>query len=90
MKSHDVSSGDVVLYDPQGKLLIKKGVKIDAHSNNEAEYLTLELGLQMCLEYGVKRLQVKGDALLVVKQVLGIWQTKNIKLKNMCFRFKAL
>ena len=61
-KSHDASSGGVVLYDPQGKLLIKKGVKIDAHSNNEAEYLTLEIGLQICLEYGVRRLQIKGDA----------------------------
>ena len=35
-KSHDASSGGVVLYDAQGKLILKKGVKIDAHSNNEA------------------------------------------------------
>ena len=54
------------------------------------EYLTLEVGLQICLGYGVRRLQVKGDALLVVNQVLGVWQTKNTSLKNMCSRIKGL
>ena len=66
-KSHDASSGGVVVYDLKGKLIIKKGVKIDAHSNNEVECLTLEIGLQICLEYDVRRLQIKVDALLVVK-----------------------
>lgn len=89
-KFHDASSRGVVVYDTQGKLVVKKGVKIDAHSNNEAEYLTLEIGLQICLGYGIRRLQVKGDALLVVKQVLGVWQTKNTSLKNMCSRIKSL
>ena len=59
-------------------------MKLDAHSNNEAEYLALEVGLQLCLEYGIQWLQIKGDALLVVKQVLGVWQTKNTKLRSLC------
>ncbi|MCO5572994.1 hypothetical protein L7F22_026756 [Adiantum nelumboides] len=33
-------------------------------------------GLQLCLELGIQRVKVKGDALLVVKQVLGVWQRR--------------
>ena len=35
-KSHDAASGGIVLYDPKGKLVLKRGFKVDAHSNNEA------------------------------------------------------
>ncbi|MCO5552989.1 hypothetical protein L7F22_006509 [Adiantum nelumboides] len=67
-KSHDAASGVIALYDPEGKLVCKKGFKLDVHSNNEAEYATLEAGLHICLKHGVKRLCIRGDALLVVKQ----------------------
>ena len=68
----------------------KKGVQIVAHSNNEAEYATLEIGLQICLKLGIQRLRIRGDALLIVKQVLGVWQTKNPSLKQFCFRIRGL
>ena len=55
-KSHDAALGGMALYDPQGMLVCNKGLKVDAHSNNEAEYLTLEAGLLVCLNLGVKRL----------------------------------
>ena len=71
-KSHDATSGGIALYDPQGNLVCKKGFKVDAHSNNEAEYCTLEAGLHICLKHSVKRLCIRGDSLLVVKQILGV------------------
>ncbi|MCO5614358.1 hypothetical protein L7F22_068637 [Adiantum nelumboides] len=89
-KSHDAASGGIALYDPEGKLVSKKGFKLDAHSNNEAEYATLEAGLHICLKHGVKRLCIRGDALLVVKQVLGVWKTKNSSLREICFKIKIL
>ncbi|MCO5548625.1 hypothetical protein L7F22_002085 [Adiantum nelumboides] len=89
-KSHDAASGGIALYDPEGKLVCKKGFKLDAHSNNEAEYATLEAGLHICLKHGVKRLCIRGDALLVVKQVLGVWKTKNSSLREICFKIKSL
>ncbi|MCO5576676.1 hypothetical protein L7F22_030491 [Adiantum nelumboides] len=67
-RSHDAASGGIVVYDAQGKLVRKQGLKLDAKSNNEAEYMALEGGLHICLQMGIKRLQIKGDALLVVKQ----------------------
>ena len=36
-----------------------------------------------------KKIANQGGCLLVVKQVLGVWQTKNTSLKNMCFRIKG-
>ncbi|MCO5615117.1 hypothetical protein L7F22_069406 [Adiantum nelumboides] len=91
MKSHNEASRGVVIYDPQGNLVIKRGLKLTAQSNNEAKYATLEKGLQLCLELGIQHVKIKGDALLlVVKQVLGVWQSKNPRLKNMCFHVKNL
>lgn len=89
-KSHDAVSRGIVLYDPEGKLVLKKGFKVDAHSNSEAEYATLEAGLSICVSKGLKRLCVRGDVLLVVKQVLGDWKSKNTVLRDMCFRIKGL
>ena len=89
-KIHDLASSGIVLYDPQGKLVVKKGLKVDAHTNIEAEYAVLEVGLPYCLKLGVKRVQIKGDALLVVKQVLGVCQNKNPILKQFCFRIRSL
>ena len=71
-KSHDAAFGGIVLYHPQGKLACKKGFKVDAHNNNEAKYSTLEAGLHICLKHGVTRVCIRGDALLVVKQVLEV------------------
>ena len=36
-KSHNVAFGGIALYDPQGKLVCKKGFKVDAHNNNKVE-----------------------------------------------------
>ncbi|RYA37613.1 ribonuclease HI family protein [Enterobacter cloacae complex sp. GF14B] len=89
-KAHGEASGGVVVYDPQGALITKRSLKLTAQSNNEAEYATLEKGLNLCLELGIRRVRVRGDALLVVKQVLGVWKSKNPRLKNMCFQVKNL
>lgn len=89
-KSQDVLSRGVVLYNPKGKLVLKKGFKVDTQSNNEAEYTTLEAGLIICISHGVKRLCVRGDAILIVKQVLGVWKSKNLVLREQCFRIKNL
>ena len=70
--------------------MCKQGFKVDAHSNNELEYSTLEAGLQICIKHGVRQLCIRGDALLVVKQVLGAWKSKNPALRDKCFKIKNL
>ncbi|MCO5584450.1 hypothetical protein L7F22_038377 [Adiantum nelumboides] len=50
-------------------------------SNNKAKYDVLISGLKICLAQKIQRLIVKGDALLIVKQILGIWACKNERLR---------
>ena len=52
--------------------MCKQGFKVDTHNNNEAEYSILEVGLQICIKHGVRWLCIKGDSLLVVKQVFDL------------------
>ncbi|WP_129357314.1 reverse transcriptase-like protein, partial [Enterobacter cloacae complex sp. CH23B] len=64
--------GGLVLLNPSGEVVMKEKVNLPGStSNNEAEYDTLLHGLKMCIGQGIKRLMVKGDALLIVKQILG-------------------
>ena len=89
-KSHDATFRGIVLYDPQGKLVCKQGFKVDAHNNNKAEYSLLEASLHVCIKHGLRQLRIKGDALLVVKQDLGVWRSKNPTSRDMCIKIKGL
>ncbi|MCO5567171.1 hypothetical protein L7F22_020859 [Adiantum nelumboides] len=67
----------------QGEVVMKKHVKLpDSTSNNEAEYDILLHGLQVCVSQKIRRLMVKGDVLLIVKQILSIWACKNERLRE--------
>ncbi|MCO5611573.1 hypothetical protein L7F22_065826 [Adiantum nelumboides] len=62
---------------------MKEQVTLDGStSNNEAEYDVLISGLKICLAQKIQRLMLKGDALLIVKQVLGKWACKNERLRT--------
>ncbi|MCO5548770.1 hypothetical protein L7F22_002232 [Adiantum nelumboides] len=75
--------GGLVLVNPKGEVVMKEQVTLDGSiSNNEAEYDILISGLKICLAQKIRRLMVKGDALLIVKQILGIWACKNERLKT--------
>ncbi|MCO5579987.1 hypothetical protein L7F22_033854 [Adiantum nelumboides] len=82
-KATGKAGGGLVLLDPNGEVVIKENVKLPGStSNNEAEYDILLHGLHMCLAQKIQRLMVKGDALLIVKQILGIWACKNERLRQ--------
>ncbi|MCO5603808.1 hypothetical protein L7F22_057960 [Adiantum nelumboides] len=77
------AGGGFVLVNPEGEVVMKEQVTLDGStSNNEAEYDILISGLKICLAQKIQRLMVKGDALLIVKQILGIWACKNERLKT--------
>ncbi|MCO5555441.1 hypothetical protein L7F22_008986 [Adiantum nelumboides] len=82
-KATGKAGGGLVLHDSNGEVVMKKHVKLpDSTSNNEAEYNILLHGLQVCVSQKIRRLMVKGDALLIVKQILGIWACKNERLRE--------
>ncbi|MCO5610844.1 hypothetical protein L7F22_065086 [Adiantum nelumboides] len=77
------AGGGLLLHDSNGEVVMKKHVKLpDSTSNNEAEYDILLHGLQVCVSQKIRRLMAKGDALLIVKQILGIWACKNERLRE--------
>ncbi|MCO5601879.1 hypothetical protein L7F22_056005 [Adiantum nelumboides] len=83
LKATGKAGGGLVLHDSNGEIVMKKHVKLpDSTSNNEAEYDILLHGLQVCVSQKIRRLMVKGDALLIVKQILGIWACKNERLRE--------
>ncbi|MCO5552362.1 hypothetical protein L7F22_005873 [Adiantum nelumboides] len=84
------AGGSVILNEEKNEVL-KKGIQLHlARSNNEAEYATLKAGLEEWKSMGVKRLMVKGDALLIVRQVQGTWACKNSKLLQWLHEVKLL
>lgn len=53
----------------------------DQGTHNVAEYKALILGLHLALDHGERHVVVKGDSMLVVKQVKGEWKTKHPALE---------
>ncbi|KAK5832129.1 hypothetical protein PVK06_015929 [Gossypium arboreum] len=51
-------------------------------TNNMAEYEACIMGLQAVVERGIKKLEVYGDSALVVYQLRGEWETRDLKLIN--------
>ena len=90
-RTMDKASAGFVIFDEHGERLFSKGqVLEEVHSNNEAEYAALILGLEWCAQNGIQHLNVFGDAMLLVKQVNGTWACKNQGLLSHLLHVKAL
>lgn len=73
----------VVLYDPQNKKEAELREFLGDHTNNEAEYMGLILGLRLSQQHGVKDLECFLDSELVVKQLNGEYRVKQPHLKEL-------
>ena len=61
-----------------------EGVKrFDQGTHNTAEWHALILGLRLALKHGERHVLVKGDSMLVVKQINREWKTKNATLLSL-------
>ncbi|MCO5551288.1 hypothetical protein L7F22_004787 [Adiantum nelumboides] len=90
-RQRNKAAGGFVILNEEKKEVLKKGIQLHlAHSNNEAEYATLKAGLEECKSMGIKRLMVKGDALLIVRHVQGTWACKISKLLQWLHEVKLL
>ncbi|MCO5601537.1 hypothetical protein L7F22_055660 [Adiantum nelumboides] len=90
-RQRNKAAGGFVILNEEKKEVLKKSIQLHlAHSNNEAEYATLKAGLEECKSMGIKRLMVKGDALLIVRQMQGTWACKNSKLLQWLHEVKLL
>jgi ribonuclease HI len=59
-------------------------------THNIAEYKALILGLRLARKHGARKVVVKGDSTLVVKQVNGDWKTKHPTLQPLRAKAKEL
>jgi ribonuclease HI len=57
--------------------------RFDQGTHNFAEWHALILGLHLALDHGERHVVVKGDSMLVVKQVKGEWKTKHPTLRSL-------
>ena len=81
----------MVVYDPLGNKVYSQGKVLESSlSNNEVEYQALISRLEWCVSNGINRLNVYGDALLLMKQINGMWSCKNQSLLGHLKKLKSL
>ncbi len=71
----------VVLLGPEGETLCNAGRFIGDATNNVAEYDGLRWGLELARDRGCRRLEVRMDSELIVRQMTGRYRVKNEGLK---------
>ncbi len=71
----------VVLAAQDATPLVTLGKYIGRATNNVAEYMALIVGLREAAKLGARKLLVRGDSELVIKQMLGEYRVKNPALK---------
>ncbi|MCO5548675.1 hypothetical protein L7F22_002134 [Adiantum nelumboides] len=94
----DKASVGISIQDENGHKVFGKGLLVEnTHSKNEVEYDALTLGLEWCVSMDIKRLNVFGDAHLLIKQVHGTWACRNQslvprlrKVKELIKRYEAI
>ena len=70
-----------VLYDETNQVVAEVSDYLGARvTNNEAEYQALLKGLLKARELGAKKIHIRMDSELAVRQVLGIYKVKNARL----------
>lgn len=74
-----------------GKLLEGQAQYLGEVTNNQAEYNALILALERASELGGKKVMVKSDSELMVKQMRGEYKVKNEQLRGLSLRaFKLM
>jgi ribonuclease HI len=71
----------VVVTTPGGEILAELAAGIGWATNNVAEYRGAIAGLEQAEVLGARRVRVRADSLLVVKQQKGLWKVKNAALR---------
>ncbi|MDP9025794.1 MAG: ribonuclease HI family protein [Candidatus Eremiobacteraeota bacterium] len=84
------AASGAVLLDAQGEFLDEVRLYLGRATNNVAEWTALCIGLERAAERGIRRLSVRMDSELVVKQMLGEYRVKHVDLQPLHRRARAL
>jgi ribonuclease HI len=75
------AASGAVLIDPAGEMVEEVGKFLGRATNNVAEWTALLIGLEAASKRGVRRLAVRLDSELVVKQLSGEYRVKHPDLQ---------
>ena len=73
----------IVVRAQDGTPLVTLGRFIGRATNNVAEYTALITAMQKALELGARKILIRGDSELVIKQMRGEYRVKNPDLKTL-------
>jgi ribonuclease HI len=71
----------VTVKDGDGRLLASLHRRIGVTTNNQAEYRAIIAGLEKAVSLGARRVLIRSDSELVVKQIQGLYKIKNAALR---------
>ncbi len=80
----------VVILAEDGTPLVTLGRFIGSATNNVAEYSALILALQEAKKLGARKIVVRGDSELVIKQMRGEYRVKHPDMKVLCGQAQIL
>ncbi|HTX60050.1 MAG TPA: ribonuclease HI family protein [Verrucomicrobiae bacterium] len=84
------AASGAVLLDAGGEVIAESGRFLGVATNNVAEWTALLLGLEAAAERGIRRLAVRLDSELVVKQLRGEYRVKHADLQPLHRKATAL
>jgi len=84
------AASGAVLLDGAGELIEEAGAYLGVKTNNVAEWTALLLGLEAAAKRGIRRLAIRLDSELVVKQLRGEYRVKHPDLQPLHRRAVAL
>ncbi len=84
------AASGAVLVAADGTILREVGQYLGPSTNNIAEWTALAIGVQAALEIGIRKLAVRLDSELVVKQLSGEYRVKHPALQPLYRRVTAL
>lgn len=80
----------IYVTDAEGNALMELGERLGHQTNNFAEYSAVIRGLQLALEYGAKRVHLRSDSELMVKQMTGVYKVKSPAIQPLHSQAMAL
>lgn len=84
------AASGAVLLDPGGELIDERWLYLGVATNNLAEWNALVIGLEAAVDRGIRRLAVRLDSELVVKQLRGEYRVKHEALQPLHRRAMTL
>jgi len=74
------ASAAAIAYSPGGEMIAARSEALGTATNNEAEYRGLILGLRLAEGLGARRVTIRMDSELVVRQMKGEYKIRNSRL----------